>query len=116
MDEDFNTSPQGLPWIEEWEEKMPQWLQWTFFFIMIYGGGFIEWMANTRFLWPCYSDWALLLQALGLMWFYYVEFSERWNARLWIAILVYLTHVLDWLYLPSCDATEPISLEEHKRL
>ena len=64
-----------LEWIEEWERDLPRWMQWAFFFGMLYVGSLVEFMANSRFLWPCLSDTALLLQSIGLILFYYIEYS-----------------------------------------
>ena len=50
-------------------------LLWAFFFGMLYVGSLVEWMTNSRFLWPCLSDTALLLQSIGLILFYYIEYS-----------------------------------------
>ena len=80
---------------------------------MLYLGAVIEGTANTRFFWPCTSDFVKSIEAILLIVFYWVVYAESETSRFVIIQMVYLTHLFDVFQSESCGDIESQSVSEH---
>ena len=97
-----------IPWFSEPLMNLSPWLQWTFFTLTSVLGGFLEFSANTSFLWPCWSELATSINASYMMAFYWMMFQETETSRYIIMFAIYATDLILVIATDGCGSGRAI--------